>query len=75
MKKEPADAQLVAQIGDLVAQLPEELTPNQVEALLMTIAQGYAPDHETAAVVLVNAGITLKAIADMMLEAKNATIN
>jgi hypothetical protein len=75
MKPETPSRLLTEQIERAIKMLPEKLTQNQVEALLMTIAQGYAPDHETAAVVLVNAGITLKDLADDIEEARTTTLN
>lgn len=75
MKPELASRQLTEQIERAIKMLPEELTQNQVEALLMTIAQGYAPDHETAAMVLVNAGIILKDFANDIEEARTTQLN
>jgi hypothetical protein len=52
--------ELSNQIQRAIKMLPKELKQHQVEALLMTIAQGYSPDLQTAAKVLFNAGQILK---------------
>ena len=63
------------QIERAIAMLPEDLEEHQVEALLMTIAQGYAPNLKTAVKVLLNAGLTLEDFVIVLNEAKTATKN
>jgi hypothetical protein len=65
---------LSKQIQAAIKKLPERLDQQQVEALLMTIAQGYAPDLETAVDVLINAATCLQDYIDIVEEAQCATI-
>ena len=63
------------QIKAAIEHLPEDLQAHEVEALVMTIAQLYAPDLKTAVAVLIQAGITLKDFIDIVEEAETATKN
>ena len=63
------------QIQRAIKMLPKELKQHQVEALLMTIAQGYSPDLQTAAKVLFNAGQILEDFVALVEESKTATKN
>ena len=63
------------QIKAAIERLPKDLHPHEVEALVMTIAQLYAPDLKTAVAVLIQAGITLKDFIDIVEEAETATKN
>ena len=63
------------QIKAAIEHLPEDLQAHEVEALVMTIAQLYAPDLKTAVAVLIQAGITLKGFIDIVEEAETATKN
>ena len=67
--------ELSNQIQRAIKMLPKELEQHQVEALLMTIAQGYSPDLQTAAKVLFNAGQILEDFAALVEESKTATKN
>jgi predicted lipase len=71
----PTTEELSKQIQRAIEKLPEMLDQNQVEALLMTIAQGYAPNLQTAVTVLFNAGITLEDVATAVHESETATKN
>jgi len=53
--------------------LPAEMEPAHVEALIMTIAQVYAPSTRHAVIVILNAAITLQDYVNTFDEAKNAT--
>lgn len=63
------------QIKEAIEHLPEDLQPHEVEALVMTIAQLYAPNLKIAVAVLIQAGITLKDFIDTVEEAETATKN
>ena len=67
--------ELSNQIQRAIKMLPKELEQHQVEALLMTIAQGYSPDLQTAAKVLFNAGQILEDFVALIEESKTATKN
>jgi hypothetical protein len=67
--------ELSNQIQRAIKMLPKELEQHQVEALLMTIAQGYSPDLQTAAKVLFNAGQILEDFVALVEESKSATKN
>ena len=67
--------ELSNQIQRAIKMLPKELKQHQVEALLMTIAQGYSPDLQTAAKVLFNAGQILEDFVALVEESKTATKN
>jgi hypothetical protein len=67
--------ELSNQIQRAIKMLPKELKQHQVEALLMTIAQGYSPDLQTAAKVLFNAGQILEDFVALIEESKTATKN
>jgi len=67
--------ELSNQIQRAIKMLPKELEQHQVEALLMTIAQGYSPDLQTAAKVLFNAGQILEDFVALVEESKTATKN
>jgi len=75
MSDRPTTEELSKQIQRAIEKLPEMLDQNQVEALLMTIAQGYAPNLQTAVTVLFNAGITLEDVATAVHESETATKN
>ena len=75
MSDRPTTEELSKQIQSAIEKLPEMLNQNQVEALLMTIAQGYAPNLQTAVTVLFNAGITLEDVATAVHESETATKN
>ena len=53
--------------------LPTKMEPTQVEALIMTVAQAYAPTTRHAVIVILNAAITLQDYVNTFDEAKNAT--
>jgi len=53
--------------------LPTEMEPTQVEALIMTVAQAYAPTTRHAVIVILNAAITLQDYANTVDEAKDST--
>ena len=63
------------QIKAAIEHLPEDLQAHEVEALVMTIAQLYAPNLKMAVAVLIQAGITLKDFIDIVEEAETATKN
>ena len=63
------------QIKAAIEHLPEDLQAHEVEALVMTIAQLYAPNLKTAVAVLIQAGITLKDFIYIVEEAETATKN
>jgi hypothetical protein len=63
------------QIKAAIEHLPEHLQPHELEALVMTIAQLYAPNLKTAVAILIQAGITLKEFIDIVEEAGTATKN
>ena len=67
--------ELSNQIQRAIKMLPKELKQHQVEALLMTIAQGYSPDLQTAAKVLFNAGQILEDFVALVEESKTSTKN
>jgi hypothetical protein len=67
--------ELSNQIQRAIKMLPKELEQHQVEALLMTIAQGYSPDLQTAAKVLFNAGQILEDFVALVEESKTETKN
>jgi hypothetical protein len=67
--------ELSNQIQRAIKMLPKELEQHQVEALLMTIAQGYSPDLQTAAKVLFNAGQILEDFVALVEESKTSTKN
>ena len=67
--------ELSNQIQRAIKMLPKELKQHQVEALLMTIAQGYSPDLQTAAKVLFNAGQIFEDFVALIEESKTATKN
>ena len=75
MSDRPTTEELSKQIQSAIEKLPEMLDQNQVEALLMTIAQGYAPNLQTAVTLLFNAGITLEEVATAVHESDTATTN
>ena len=75
MSDRPTNEELSKQIQRAIEKLPEMLDPNQVEALLMTIAQGYSPDLQTAAKVLFNAGQILEDFVALVEESKTETKN
>lgn len=66
-------AELANQIQTAVNHLPEHLDQNQVEALIMTIAQGYAPTLPIAVEVILNAAASLQAYLELVEEAQSAT--
>ena len=70
---EPSIDELAQQIQNAVDHLPAELKPEEVEALIMTIAQGYAPDLNTAFQVILNAAFSMKGYIEAVREAKAAT--
>ena len=49
------------------------MEPTQVEALIMTVAQAYAPTTRHAVIVILNAAITLQDYANTVDEAKDST--
>lgn len=65
--------ELASQIQNAINHLPEHLDQNQVEALIMTIAQGYAPTLPIAVEVILNAAASLQAYLEVVEEAQNAT--
>lgn len=64
--------ELANQIQTAISYLPEHLDQNQVEALIMTIAQGYAPTLPIAVEVILNAAASLQAYLDVVEEAQSA---
>jgi len=55
------------------AELPDTLEREEVEALLMTISQTYAPSLGAAINTLLRSAMVLKDIQDVLEEAKTAT--
>lgn len=66
---------LFDQIKEAIEHLPQDLQPHEVEALVMTIAQLYAPNLKIAVAVLIQAGIALENFIDTVEEAETATKN
>jgi hypothetical protein len=73
--KDARTEKLSDQIKEAIEHLPEDLQPREVEALVMTIAQLYAPNLKIAVAILIQAGITLKDFIDVVEESETATKN
>ena len=73
MPDKPSIEELANQIQTAVNHLPQHLDQNQVEALIMTIAQGYAPTPQIAVEVILNAAASLQAYLEVVEEAQRAT--
>lgn len=73
MPDNPSIKELASQIQTAISHLPEQLDQNQVEALIMTIARGYAPTLPIAVEVILNAAASLQAYLEIVEEAQSAT--
>jgi hypothetical protein len=70
---DPELPEMAKKVQNALDCLPAEIEPEHIEALIMTIAQAYAPSIRHAIIVILNAAITLQDYVNTVDEAKNAT--
>jgi hypothetical protein len=72
-RKPPTDKKVEQAVCNAMDCLPQTMKQEHVEALIMTIAQAYAPTTRHAVLAILNAAITLQDYANTLEEAENAT--